>query len=170
MNSALLVLRLVVGLSFVAHGAQKLFGWFGGSGPAGTRVQMESKGYRAPGLMALLAGLGELGGGGLLTTGAATPLATLAICTVMVNAIVTSHLTHGYWNYRGGYELNLAYIAIALALALAGPGAWSVDRVAGWDDELSGPGIAAIVAGVACLASFSTLVLGRHPEVSRPRA
>src|SRR5690242_2785848 len=103
MTLALLLLRIVVGLSFVAHGAQKLFGWFGGGGPTGTSAGFASLGFKAPLEMAIMAGVGEFGGGSLLASGLLTPLATLAISSVMVVAVVTSHLPNGYWGYKGGY-------------------------------------------------------------------
>jgi putative oxidoreductase len=161
MTAALLLLRLVVGLSFVAHGAQKLFGWFGGGGPSDTAAGFASMGFKAPMAMAIMAGLGEFGGGLLLTTGTVTPLATLAICSVMIVAVVTVHLPHGYWVYKGGYELNVAYVAVAIAVALAGPGAWSIDRAIGWDDELRGWGVTAIAVCAAALFAFATLFFFR---------
>jgi putative oxidoreductase len=161
MTAALLLLRLVVGLSFVAHGAQKLFGWFGGGGPSGTAEGFASMGFKAPLPMAIMAGLGEFGGGLLLATGTVTPLATFAICSVMIVAIVTVHLPNGYWVYKGGYELNLAYVAVAIAVAYAGPGAWSIDHAIGWDDHLRGAGVTAIAVGAAAVSAFATLFLFR---------
>ena len=90
MEHGLPLLRLVVGLLFAAHGAQKLFGWFGGGGPQGTAAFFSSLGYREPAAMAVLAGLSELGGGLLLATGLLTPVASFLLATVMLNASAPS--------------------------------------------------------------------------------
>jgi putative oxidoreductase len=162
MTLALLLLRLVVGLSFVAHGGQKLFGWFGGGGPRGTSVGFASLGFKAPLQMAVMAGLGEFGGGCLLAAGLVTPFAAFSICSVMIVAVVTSHLRNGYWVYKGGYELNVAYAAVALAAVLAGPGAWSLDRAIGWEHHLRGLGVTGIVVCAAALSGFATLFFFRN--------
>ena len=95
MEYGLLLLRLVVGLLFAGHGAQKLFGWFGGGGPQGTTAFLSSLGYRAPARMAIVVGLSELGGGLLLAGGFLTPLASFLLATVMLNAIATVVLPEG---------------------------------------------------------------------------
>jgi putative oxidoreductase len=82
-------LRLVVGLAFIGHGTQKLFGWFGGHGPTGTGGFFASQGFRAGVLMAVAAGLSEAGGGALLVLGLGTPLAAVLLATVMINAIAS---------------------------------------------------------------------------------
>ncbi|MFC7680391.1 DoxX family protein [Paenibacillus sp. GCM10028914] len=125
----LLILRLVVGLSFVAHGAQKLFGWFGGYGPKGTGGWMESIGIKPGVMMAVLAGLMELVGGLLFASGFLTILGAALIILAMLGAIVKVHGQNGYWATANGYELNLLIIAVALAVALMGAGAYSIDAV-----------------------------------------
>ncbi|MGO4268541.1 DoxX family protein [Paenibacillus sp. TAF58] len=125
----LLIIRLVVGLSFVAHGAQKLFGWFGGYGPKGTGGWMESIGIKPGVAMAVMAGLMEFVGGALFAAGFGTVLASLLIIMTMVGAIVKVHGKNGYWATSGGYEYNLLLIAIAVGVALTGAGAYSVDAL-----------------------------------------
>jgi putative oxidoreductase len=161
MSYGILLLRLVVGLAFVGHGTQKLFGWFGGYGPKGTGGFFASQGYRAPVLMAVLAGLAEAGGGTLLALGLATPLAGALLAIVMINAIGSVTFKKAFML---GSELEIAYLTIALSLAAIGPGRFSIDRAIGWDDNISGVwwGVAAL--GVALVVSFLTLTLGR----SRP--
>ncbi|GIP05855.1 oxidoreductase [Paenibacillus lautus] len=125
----LLILRLVVGLSFMAHGAQKLFGWFGGYGPKGTGGWMESVGIKPGVAIAVLSGLMELVGGLLLATGFLTVLGAALITLTMLGAIVKVHGRNGYWSTANGYEYNLLLIAVAVALALTGAGAYSLDAV-----------------------------------------
>ncbi len=124
---ALLVLRLVLGGVFVAHGAQKLFGSFGGPGIEGTAGFHEQLVIRPAKPMAILAGLAEFVGGMLVVAGFLTPLAALALIAVMVVAIVTVHLKNGFFAASGGYEFNLVLIAVAVALLLAGSGAYGID-------------------------------------------
>src|SRR5262245_10383726 len=126
MDVGLLVLRLVLGLTFAAHGTQKLFGWFGGYGIAGTGGFLESLGFRPGKVQAVLAGLSELGGGLLVAAGLVTPLGAALIIGVMVAAIGSVHLAKGFWVSNGGYEYNLLVIATAFALACIGPGEYSV--------------------------------------------
>lgn len=161
MNAGILLLRLVVGLAFAAHGAQKLFGTFDGPGPKGTAGYFGSLGFRAPAMMAMAAGLSELAGGLAFAAGLATPLASLALTVVMLNAIGTVHWTKGFWNSNGGYELNLTFAAVAVAVAAIGPGRYSLDRAFGWEDNLSGFRWGLGVALVALAISFVTLTLGR---------
>jgi putative oxidoreductase len=92
----LLLLRLFVGLAFVGHGTQKLFGWFGGYGPQGTGGFFASQGYRAGVLMAIAAGVCEAGGGALLALGFLTPLACALIAVVMINAIGAVTFKRGF--------------------------------------------------------------------------
>lgn len=125
----LLILRLVVGLSFMAHGAQKLFGWFGGYGPKGTGGWMESVGIKPGVAIAVLSGLMELVGGLLLAAGLLTVLGAALITLTMLGAIVKVHGRNGYWSTANGYEYNLLLIAVAVALALTGAGAYSLDAV-----------------------------------------
>lgn len=158
MDEGTLLLRLVVGLAFAAHGAQKLFGWFGGGGLSGTAGFFGSLGYRWPAALALLAGLAELGGGLLLAAGLATPLAALLICTVMLNAIVTVQWRKGF---LGGYELDATFVAVALAVVATGPGRWSLDRAIGWDDSISGIDWSSVVLVGAIVAALVTTTLGR---------
>jgi putative oxidoreductase len=128
---ALLVLRLVLGGVFVAHGAQKLFGSFGGPGIEGTAGFHEQLGIKPAKPMAILAGLAEFVGGILVIAGFLTPLAALALIVVMIVAIVKVHLRHGFFAASGGYEFNLVLIAVAVALILAGSGAYSIDAALG---------------------------------------
>src|SRR4051794_10175758 len=128
MNLALLVLRLVVGLLFVGHGAQKLFGVFGGHGLKGTAGFFENIGLRPGSRHALGAGLAEFGGGALLALGLVTPLAAALITAVMLAAVLTVHAANGLWSTNNGFEYNLVLAAAAFALAGAGAGDWSLDH------------------------------------------
>lgn len=158
MEYGLLALRLVIGLAFAAHGSQKLFGWFGGGGPAGTAAFFGSLGYRAPALMALAAGLSELVGGLLFAAGLATPLAALMLATVMLNAIVTVNWTKGFFE---GYELDVTFLTVALAIVATGPGRLSFDRAIGWDDNITGTEWASVVLVGAIVIAVVTTTLGR---------
>ena len=169
MNAGLLLLRLVVGLLFAAHGAQKHFGWFGGPGPQGTTGMMRSLGFRAPSLMAFAAGAAELGGGLFFAAGLLTPLAALALAVVMFNAILTVHWPKGLWNMAGGYEFNLVMLAVAVAIAATGPGRFSLDRALGVDEELSGALWGAAVLVAAAVISYLGTTLGRtRPQAELP--
>lgn len=125
---AALVLRVTVGVILAAHGAQKLFGWFGGYGLEGTGQWMESVGF-APGyLMALLAGLAEFGGGIALVLGLLTrPAAAVAAFTMAM--AMTVHLGNGLFVSNGGYEFALLLLSASVALVYMGGGSLSVDRL-----------------------------------------
>jgi len=128
-NIGLLLIRLVVGLLFMGHGAQKLFGWFGGYGIKGTGEFFDSIGLKPGGKMALLAGVAELIGGALFILGLLTPLAGLVIAATMVIAIWKVHGANGIWATRSGYEYNLVLLVVALAVSVMGAGAYSLDAI-----------------------------------------
>jgi putative oxidoreductase len=144
----LLIVRVVVGLLFVGHGTQKLFGWFGGHGLAATSGFFGQLGYPSPRLAALAAGLTEAGAGLLLALGLVTPLAAAGLIGVMLTAAITVHRPNGLWVSSGGYEYNLVLITVAAALALTGPGGWSLDAAFGWDGLAAGWRLAAIALGL----------------------
>ena len=162
MSVGLLILRLVVGLTLAAHGAQKLFGWFGGYGLKGTGQFLEQLGFRPGRLQAALAGLSELGGGLLLVAGFLTPAGAAAAVAVMLVAVVAVHGRNGFFIQNSGYEYALALGGAALALAFTGPGALSLDSALGL--RLSGAawGAAALVAGL--VGGATTIVTRRAPQ------
>jgi putative oxidoreductase len=158
----LLVARLILGLSLSAHGAQKLFGWFGGYGLAGTGGFFEGLGFRPGKTFAFLAGAGELLGGALTLLGWLNPIGPALIIAVMLVAIGSVHWAKGFWQTNGGYELNLMNIAAALALAFAGPGPLSLDAVAPIA-ALHNPAATAVVIGIGGLGGLLSLAI-RHRE------
>src|SRR5215813_2877688 len=130
MNIGILLLRLAVGLTLSAHGSQKLFGWFGGSGLNSTGQFFEEMlGFRPGRRHALLAGLAEAGGGLLLALGLFTPLAAAAVIGVMVVAVFSVHIHKGFFAHNSGYEYNLVLAVAALALAFTGSGSISIDSL-----------------------------------------
>jgi putative oxidoreductase len=159
----LLLLRLVLGLTFAAHGSQKLFGAFGGPGLRGAAEYLGGLGYRAPLAMAFVAGSFEMASGILLACGLLTPLAALTIAVLMLNAIGAELLRNGFWVRFGGCEYALLIWTIAVALAATGPGQLSLDAALGWSDELSGGWWALGVAALSLILASATLVLGRRP-------
>jgi putative oxidoreductase len=165
MKLLILVTRLVLGGLFFGHGAQKLFGWFGGYGPDGTGGFFESLGLRPGRQHAMAAGAAESGGGALLALGLATPAAAAAITGVMTTAIRTVHQPNGPWVTENGWEYPAVIIATVLAIAEVGPGPVSLD--AALDSERSGTGwaLAALIAGVGGAA-----VLLRDWERPAPEA
>jgi putative oxidoreductase len=122
----LLALRLVLAVTLAAHGTQKLFGWFGGGGIDGTAQFFKANGYPAATAMATVAGIIETGGGVALGLGLLTPLAGAAVLGNMVNAIAVT--SGGGFFSPDGIELPLLLACAAGALALSGPGRFSVDR------------------------------------------
>jgi putative oxidoreductase len=164
MSSGLLLLRIVIGLTFFGHGAQKLFGWWGGPGQAGTRGWLGGMGFRMPGLLALTVGLSE-GSGLLLAAGFLTTLAALLTTSAMMVAIVSVHWSKGFWLSNGGYEYNLVLIAGAVAIAAIGPGRYSIDHALGWDDNLSGHwwGAGVVLVAAAGAAFILTALRGAPP-------
>jgi putative oxidoreductase len=159
MDLALLVLRAVVGLLFVGHGAQKLFGAFGGGGLESTTGMFDNIGLRPGWLHARAAGTAEFAGGALLALGLFTPFAAAALIAVMTAAVITVHAPNGIWNSNRGYEFNLVMIAAAFALSGIGAGSWSIDNVFGFD--LNGVlwAIGALVVGV--IGGIGSVVAGR---------
>ncbi|MCW2900586.1 MAG: DoxX [Streptosporangiaceae bacterium] len=159
MELALLVLRLVVGLTFAAHGAQKLFGAFGGPGIAGTAGFFEQVGLRPGRLHAWVAGAAEFLGGLLLALGLLTPFAAAVLIGVMTAAVLTVHLPNGFFNGQSGYEFNLVLVAAAFAIAGIGAGGWSLDAALGLDLAGTGWALAALVAGL--LGGLGAVLSGR---------
>jgi putative oxidoreductase len=148
MELGLFILRLVIGLLFVGHGSQKLFGAFGGDGIEGTAGFFESVGLRPGRRHARMAGLGETAGGALLALGFLTPVAAAILIAVMVAAVATVHGRKGIWSTDGGYEYNLVLVAAAFALAAVGPGAWSLDSALGIGAAGAAGAVAALALGL----------------------
>ncbi|BCB02836.1 DoxX family protein [Bacillus sp. KH172YL63] len=125
----LLIIRLVVGLTFAAHGTQKLFGWFGGHGLEGTGGFFDSVGIKPGKTMALMAGISEVLGGLLFAAGLLTPFAALVIICTMIVAILKVHGPNGYWVTQNGAEYNVMLIVVTLGVALIGAGTFSLDAL-----------------------------------------
>jgi putative oxidoreductase len=121
MDLGLLILRVVFGLTLTAHSVEKLFGWFGGPGIAGTTQMMEQLGFRPPRLQAVVACLVEGGAGLALAAGFLTPLAAAAFVSVMLVAAVSVHLAKGFFIQKGGFEYTLALAASRLSVRILPP-------------------------------------------------
>jgi putative oxidoreductase len=166
MDLALLVLRVVVGLLFAGHGAQKLFGAFGGGGLEGTTGMFDNIGLRPGWLHARAAGTAEFAGGLLLAAGLFTPFAAAALIAVMTAAVITVHGSNGIWNTQRGYEFNLVMAAAVFALAGAGAGTWSLDHVFGFDLNGAAWAIGALVVGA--IGGLGAVLSGRTYEGHEP--
>ncbi|MGP3924331.1 DoxX family membrane protein [Streptomyces sp. 8N616] len=146
-DAGLLLLRLTLGLAMAAHGCQKLFGWFGGGGLAGTGQFFTMSGYPSGKVMAAVAGLGETLGGLGLVAGLLTPLAGAAVVGTMVNALAVKW--GGGFFIPKGMEYELLLVTAAAALALTGPGRYALDRfVPGLRAHRLVFGTAAVVLGL----------------------
>jgi putative oxidoreductase len=168
MELGLLVLRVVVGALFVGHGAQKLFGVFGGHGLIGTAGFFEQIGLRPSRLHALFAGIAEATGGLLLALGLVTPLAAVLLTAVMTAAIITVHVRNGVWVTENGFEYPLVLIAAVFALAAVGAGDWSLDNVL--DLDVAGAGWALGALGLGLLGGIGAVLSGRLHGAGRPTA
>lgn len=168
MDAGLLVLRLVVGLVMAAHGAQKLFGWFGGYGLSGTGGFFEQLGFRPGKVFAALAGSAEFTGGLLLTLGLLGPTGPALIVSVMLVATLTVHWQHGLFAQNNGIEVPLLYSAAAVASALAGPGVYSLDAALGLTSLWTPPVVAAFLAA-GVIGGLANLAL-RRPSAAHAAA
>ena len=126
---AILLIRLGVGLTFAAHGAQKAFGWWGGPGLKGWRGAIAGMGFRPVPLFVAVSVLAELGGGLMLAAGILTPAAAAVLVAQSVVIILKVHWKNGFFNTRGGFEFPLLLAVAAAAVGVAGPGQTSVDKL-----------------------------------------
>lgn len=126
-NLSLLVLRLVVGLTFAGHGAQKAFGWWNGPGPQKWEAAMTSMRFQPARFWAVLSIGVELIGGLLLAVGLLTPWAAMVLIGQSMVIILKAHLPKGFWNRDGGLEFPLALAAGVVAILGVGPGSYSID-------------------------------------------
>jgi putative oxidoreductase len=133
LGTGLLLARLVFGVLMVAHGGQKLFGWLGGYGIAGTAGFFEQLGFRPGKLFVITASLSEVVSGILIALGLFGPVGPALLLSVMIVAAVSVHWGHGLFAGTNGIEVPLLYAAGAVALALTGPGPFSLDAVLGID-------------------------------------
>ncbi|WP_437681837.1 DoxX family protein [Sorangium sp. So ce131] len=168
-DAGLLVIRVAAGGLLAGHGAQKLFGWFGGHGLDGTSMWLESMGMRPARVWGVLAGLSELGGGLLTSLGFLGPAGPLGILAAMGMATAKVHLHKPIWVTSGGAELPVTNMAIATALLLAGPGRFSIDEALRLDVPrwVALPGLAAVGIGLGLgLKGGSPELATTSPEVA----
>jgi putative oxidoreductase len=146
-DAALLAVRLTVGFLMFGHGAQHLFGWWGGPGFNGIAAGLGQLGYSPARFFAGLLGASEVTGGVLLMLGLVTPLGAAAVIGVLTNAIVTVHWSHGPFA-ANGYEYPLLLAVAAATLAFVGPGQLSFDRGRRWSQGGALPGLVSLALGV----------------------
>ncbi len=159
---SLLILRLVIGGAITAHGAQKLFGIWGGPGVKGTRGMMRNLNLWPPRLWAGVAIAGEFGGGLLTLLGFLSPLGPLMMVGQMMMAMGKVHWKNGFWNTKGGIEFPLTLMTIGVALGLTGPGRYSVDRAIGF--RLPEP----VTTLVGLAGTIATVALGiNSPQIAQ---
>jgi len=125
------IMRFFVGIMLVPHGAQKLFGWFGGGGIEGTTALFAKLGYGMPGLVALWIGFVEFFLGLFVAVGFLTRLAAIIVAIELAVAAFTVHLPNHYFWSKGGYEYPLMWCIMAFAIAIRGAGRYSVDGLIG---------------------------------------
>ena len=148
---AILLIRVVFGLTVAAHGAQKLFGAFGGYGIKGIAGWLGSMGFRPAVLWAWLAGLTEFGGGLLMALGFLGPIGALGVISAMLVAIIAAHWG-SFFATSQGMEYPLTLAVAALAVVISGPGAYSLDAITGFtlpEPLTSIGGLVLVVIGVA---------------------
>ena len=164
MDAGLLILRVASGLLMAAHGGQKLFGWFGGYGLAAVSGFFEALGLRPGRVFAPLVVVSELASGLLVALGFLGPIGPALMLPVMIVAAITVHWQNGLFAATNGVELNFLYAAIAIALALIGPGRYSLDAQAGlnalWTPTFAWGALAVGTAGAAASLAVRRAVVG----------
>jgi putative oxidoreductase len=160
LNTGLLVLRLIVGIPLAAHGAQKLFGWWGGPGVRGLHGHLTRMRFRPAPLWVAGAIGTEIGGGILLALGLLSPLGSVGVGAAMLMAIVAFHWGKGFFGQGGGFETPLLYLAAAAAVGITGPGAYSLDSLFGI--SLPEPVVGLVAAGLA-VGGVAFAMAGRRP-------
>ncbi|MET8771692.1 DoxX family protein [Streptomyces sp. NPDC004658] len=163
MDAGLLVLRVVAGLLIAGHGVQKVSFRLGGHGLAGGTEEFRHDGFRGGRLTAVVAGASQIGAGLFLTAGLLTPLAAMAAMGVMTVA-GTVKWPKGLWVQNDGYEYPLVLVVVSVALALTGPGAWSLDHALGITPWPVWVAVAAIVTGPA--SGLLTRVVLHHSSLA----
>jgi putative oxidoreductase len=162
LNLGLLLIRVIFGLTMVAHGSQKLFGWFGGYGLAGTGGFFESIGFRPGVMFAAAASLSEFVGGWLFALGLFGPVGPALILAVMLVASISVHWRNGLFAATNGVEVPLLYATAVVGVALIGFGTFSVDAALGlatiWTPALIGLALA-----VGVIGGLANLLLRKKP-------
>ena len=166
MKLGLAAARLLIGGLFVGHGTQKLFGWFGGHGRAGTGQFFESLGLAPGDRNAVAAGASETAGGALIAAGLFTPIGSALVSGPMITAIQTVHKPNGPWVTNSGWEYNAVLLAAVFLLADVGPGDWSLDAAAGRD--MSCPGWAIFQLAAAAAGSAAVIKAGQGATQAAP--
>jgi putative oxidoreductase len=164
MSQGLLILRLVFGLLMAAHGAQKLFGWFGGHGLNGTGGFLETLGFRPGRLFAFVASSTEILSGLLVALGFLGPVGPALMVSVMIVAAITVHWKNGLFATKNGIELALLYTVAAVALALTGPGAYSLDALLGFTWTMP---VNLIVLAIGVIGGIANLYARRPVQASQ---
>jgi putative oxidoreductase len=162
MDLALVILRLVVGLLVAAHGAQKLIGAFGGPGLHGAAGLLHAKGFRPARLWAFLGSASEVGGGVLFALGLLSPLGSVGIGASMLVAVTKIHWPK-LWAAQGGFEYALVILAVAVAVGIAGPGAFSLDA---WLGISVPPAISLVVVALAALGYLIGMMLSAAKQTA----
>ena len=162
MDFGLLIERIVFGVLMAGHGAQKLFGWFGGYGLAGTGGFFEGLGFKPGRLFAAAASVGEVVSGLLIALGLFGPIGPAILLSIMIVAAVTVHWQHGVFATSNGIELPLLYATAAVVLALTGFGRFSLDALLGLG-SLRTPAVVAGTLAAGVLGGIVNLSLRRAP-------
>ena len=162
LDLAFLIARVLIGLLMAAHGAQKLFGWFGGHGLKGTGVFFGQLGFHPGRLFATAAALGEFSSGLLITLGLFGPIGPALLIAVMVVAAITVHWRNGLFAITNGIELPLLYSIAALRFALTGPGRYSLDSAFGFRWAWT-PSVIWIALAAGVVGGLLNLALRRPP-------
>jgi putative oxidoreductase len=163
----LLIFRLGVGGTLAAHGTQKLFGWFGGGGVEGTTHGMRAMGFLPPKASAVLAGLGEAAGGVALALGLATPVGGAAAASTMLAAGAV-HRPAGFFATEGGFEYTGVLALAGAAVAISGPGRFSLDHLLG--DRLNRPWMSVVALTVLGATSAAVVARRNRAVASAPPA